>query len=206
MTPRHLVFGILLTALTFSNGKQAAAAGGTFLNLELGLPLMTMALDATLQPNLGAPIFVGAEVSRTLSDLPMALGLFSRAMLGGKFGTLSVLQTGVSAYYFPFSKLESVLDIDNEVIVKTSGVVPYIKAQGGLQYLDLRDPGDTGVKFGASSLMYVLAAGIHIPLSTDFRFGLESGYSTSVNASDPNGAPIALSGMLFSGHVVFLLR
>lgn len=179
---------------------SAHAEGRTFLLIEGGSPVLTIALDPTLQPGLGSPAFLGIEISKTLDRLPLALGLYSRVMFGGKFGTLPVGQTGLSAYYFPFSKPESRLAIDTEVTVQSSALVPYLKIQGGLSFLSLHDPQDTGVSFGVSSLTYGIAAGIRFPVTTDLNSGFEAGYTSTLNASDPNSAPILLYGLIFSGH------
>jgi hypothetical protein len=177
---------------------RAEAANSTFFVARAGLPTLSVALDPRISESLGS-IFFGLEAFRTLSGLPMALGVFSNVMMGGSFGGFPVIQAGVSVYYFPFSSLETSYSVDNEVQMKSSSWVPYLKFQPGFEFMNFRNE-EVGAIFGSSSLMYVLSAGVMIPAGEKSRFGLELGHTSTLGATDAKENPISVSGLMLSGH------
>jgi hypothetical protein len=183
----------------------AHASDGAFFTLEMGYPSLTVTLDPSLQPSLGAWSFLGLEFAKRVADLPIAFGVFTRIMLGGNFSPVPLGQSGLSIYYFPFAQMETHWNLNDDVTVKSSAFVPYIKAQVGYEFMNFNDVAD-GAQFGNISAVYVLMAGVHIPVTLDTRMGVELGYTSTFSATDPNGAPISVQGFLISGHLIFSLR
>ncbi|RZA08842.1 MAG: hypothetical protein EOP11_03585, partial [Proteobacteria bacterium] len=141
------ISAVLLSLLASS--PRAEAANSTYFVARAGLPTLTVSLDPRLQKSLGG-IFFGMEAFRTINGLPLALGVFSNVMMGGSFGSFPAIQAGLSLYYFPFAPLETSYSVDNEVSMKSSSWVPYLKFQPGFEFLNLRDE-EVGATFGSSS-------------------------------------------------------
>lgn len=200
---KKLWIALALTLITLAPAR-ATAAEATFFSARLGYPSMKVAIDPRNEVSPLAAMAIGLEAFKTFSNLPIAVGVFSQIYMGGSLGGLPLIQAGVSIYYFPFARLESSYEVNDEVTVHTSAWSPYLKLQPGFMFANFNNA-DKGAVFGSSSLMYILSAGLMMPLSEKMRWGGEIGWTSSLGAKDERSNPISISGVVVSGHITFFL-
>ena len=199
----------LASAAVLAFSSLAQAESPVALRLDIGYPITYSDVNSDRRVNVKSKYDIGMELSKSVSQVPLALGVYYGASIGGDFGQLPINHTGVLMYYYPFGAPYDSKTIDNNVFMKVSRISPFIRVAMGLTFINFRDAAfeDT---FGASAFNYQLAGGFDYPINDLFLVGTHINYLTTFGGqralSDTDTVGVNLTTFSFAVRMTYLWR
>jgi len=207
ITPTTRKF-FLLAALLVGFAPTSIGASGLYVNISSGLPILKLDLGGGYTPSLGAVSYFDIEVSRSLHSLPLTVGVFTEGFLGGSYGKIPLMITGLSISYFPFDAPARVVNQDSPfegTRLVQRRISLYVNTRVGLSFLVLREKSGALVQVGSSGFAYQVGSGVDFPFGGSFAAGPSLNFMTTLANHDFTDNPVTVSGYLLGGRFVWNL-